>query len=86
LPRACPPSYWTQRPDVAQAEGKLNAANADIHVRVARRVFPDHSVYRTDRFRKRGPLVASLPAGVYLLAAGINQPVFEGSADFSPEL
>jgi multidrug efflux system outer membrane protein len=72
-----PSELLTQRPDVAQAEGRLNAANA--HARVAHAAFfPTIQLTTPTGFESTALSSLLGPAGfLYPLAAGASPPIFE---------
>jgi NodT family efflux transporter outer membrane factor (OMF) lipoprotein len=75
-----PSSLLTRRPDVAEAEQALVAANADITVARAQ-LFP--SIVLTASGGYESTVLSSLvnPANrVYALSAGLTQPIFHGGA------
>ncbi len=75
-----PSQLLSRRPDVAEAEQQLIAANADITVARAA-LFPDFALTASGGYESS--MLASLlsPANrVYALGAGLTQPVFHGGA------
>jgi multidrug efflux system outer membrane protein len=78
LPEGLPSELLLRRPDLAEAEQRLVAANARIaEARAA--MFP--SIVLTGLLGSESAALAGLfsgPAGMWTLAAGILQPVFQG--------
>jgi len=75
-----PSQLLSRRPDVAEAEQQLIAANADITVARAA-LFPDIELTAAGGYESS--MLASLisPANrVYALSAGLTQPIFHGGA------
>jgi outer membrane protein, multidrug efflux system len=75
-----PSELLTRRPDVAEAEAQLIAANANIQVARAT-FFPSISLTANDGFES-GALAGLLtsPYRVWSISAGITQPIFHGGA------
>jgi multidrug efflux system outer membrane protein len=73
-----PSELLTRRPDVAEAEENLIAANANIkEARAA--MFPSISLTASDGFESAALSTALSPASrVFALTAGLTQPIFEG--------
>jgi NodT family efflux transporter outer membrane factor (OMF) lipoprotein len=75
-----PSQLLTRRPDVAESEQQLIAANADITVARAA-LFPSIQLTATGGFEN--PQLAALinpAARVWTLSAGLTQPIFHGGA------
>lgn len=83
LPRVAPglPStLLARRPDVAEAEAQLIAANADITVARAA-FFPSIQLTAAGGFESKALSTLLNPENaVFSLAAGLTQPIFEGGA------
>lgn len=78
VPAGIPSSVLERRPDIRQAEENLAAANAQIGVARAA-YFPQISL--TGSAGYESPTLTNLftgPAGLWNLAAGVTQPIFEG--------
>jgi len=78
VPAGLPSALLERRPDIRQAEQNLIAANAQIGVARAA-YFPQISLTGSAGFES--PALVNLftgPAGVWNLAAGVTQPIFEG--------
>jgi outer membrane protein, multidrug efflux system len=75
-----PSQLLARRPDVANAEAQLIAANANIQAARAA-FFPDISLTATDGFES-GALshLLSPPYRVWSVSAGLTQPIFHGGA------
>jgi len=75
-----PSELLARRPDVAEAEADLIAANANIKVARAA-YFPSIDLTATGGYASASlARVLSAPAAVFSLAAGITQPIFAGDA------
>jgi outer membrane protein, multidrug efflux system len=75
-----PSQLLSRRPDVAEAEQQLIAANADITVARAA-LFPDIQLTATGGYASSAlTSLVSPPNQVYALAAGLTQPIFHGGA------
>jgi multidrug efflux system outer membrane protein len=75
-----PSELLTRRPDVAEAEAQLKAANADIKVARAA-FFPSVQLTAQGGFESAGLSSLFGPAGfLYTLGASVTQPIFEGGA------
>jgi NodT family efflux transporter outer membrane factor (OMF) lipoprotein len=72
-----PAELLTRRPDVAEAEANLMAANANIKVARAA-FFPSVTLTAQGGMESLAVAGFSPPAAVYGLAAGVTQPIFEG--------
>jgi outer membrane protein, multidrug efflux system len=72
-----PAALLERRPDVAEAEADLVAANANIKVARAE-FFPSISLTASGGLESLAVAGFSPPAGIYGLTAGITQPIFEG--------
>jgi outer membrane protein, multidrug efflux system len=80
LVEGLPSQLLARRPDVAEAEQQLIAANADITVARAA-LFPDIQLTAAGGYASSA--LASLispPNRVYSIAAGLTQPIFHGGA------
>ncbi|MGB8654286.1 MAG: efflux transporter outer membrane subunit [Candidatus Acidiferrales bacterium] len=78
VPAGIPSALLERRPDIREAEANLIAANAQIGVARAA-YFPDISLTGTAGFES--PALTKLfsgPAGIWTLAGGLTQPIFEG--------
>jgi outer membrane protein, multidrug efflux system len=75
-----PAELLARRPDVAEAEEQLIAANANIKVARAS-FFPSIDLTASGGFESAALATALNPVnGVFALTAGITQPIFEGGA------
>ncbi|MGB9151798.1 MAG: efflux transporter outer membrane subunit [Alphaproteobacteria bacterium] len=75
-----PSELLARRPDVAEAEAQLIAANANIKVARAA-FFPSINLTATGGFASTALATALNPANsVFALTAGIMQPIFEGGS------
>jgi NodT family efflux transporter outer membrane factor (OMF) lipoprotein len=75
-----PSQLLSRRPDVAEAEQQLVAANADITVARAA-LFPDIALTATGGYESSRLASLISPANrVYALSAGLTQPIFHGGA------
>jgi len=75
-----PSQLLTRRPDVAQAEQQLIAANADITVARAA-LFPDIRLTAAGGYASATlTSLVSPPNRIYSIAAGLTQPIFHGGA------
>jgi multidrug efflux system outer membrane protein len=75
-----PSQLLTRRPDVAEAEQQLIAANADITVARAA-LFPDIQLTAAGGYESSAlTSLVSPPNRIYSLAAGLTQPIFHGGA------
>jgi NodT family efflux transporter outer membrane factor (OMF) lipoprotein len=75
-----PSQLLSRRPDVAEAEQQLIAANADITVARAA-LFPDISLTASGGYESsRLASLISPPNRVYALTAALTQPIFHGGA------
>jgi len=75
-----PSELLARRPDVAEAEAQLIAANANIKVARAS-FFPSISLTANGGFVSSALSTALSPANrVFALGAGVTQPIFEGGA------
>jgi multidrug efflux system outer membrane protein len=75
-----PSELLSRRPDVAEAEQQLIAANADITVARAA-LFPSISLTASGGYESSAlSSLVSPPNQVYALAAGLTQPIFHGGA------
>jgi outer membrane protein, multidrug efflux system len=75
-----PSQLLSRRPDVAEAEQQLIAANADITVARAA-LFPSISLTASGGYESSAlSSLVSPPNRVYALAAGLTQPIFHGGA------
>ena len=75
-----PSQLLSRRPDVAEAEQQLIAANADIAVARAA-LFPSISLTASGGYESSAlSSLVSPPNRVYALAAGLTQPIFHGGA------
>lgn len=72
-----PADLLERRPDVAEAEAQLIAANANIKVARAE-FFPSVSLTASGGMESLALAGFSPPAAVYGLTGGITQPIFEG--------
>ena len=78
LPSGMPSELRLRRPDLVEAERHLAAANARVDAARAD-MFP--SIVLTGAAGRESAALSSLftgPAGIYLLAASITQPIFAG--------
>jgi NodT family efflux transporter outer membrane factor (OMF) lipoprotein len=74
-----PAELLTRRPDVAEAEADLISANANI--KVARAEFlPNFTLTAAGGMEALGMAGFAPPTGIWALAGGITQPIFEGGA------
>jgi NodT family efflux transporter outer membrane factor (OMF) lipoprotein len=75
-----PSQLLSRRPDVAEAEQQLIAANADITVARAA-LFPDIQLTAAGGYESSAlTSLVSPPNRIYSLAAGLTQPIFHGGA------
>ncbi len=75
-----PSQLLSRRPDVAEAEQQLIAANADITVARAA-LFPDIALTASGGYESSKLASLISPANrVYALSAGLTQPIFHGGA------
>jgi NodT family efflux transporter outer membrane factor (OMF) lipoprotein len=75
-----PSQLLSRRPDVAEAEQQLIAANADITVARAA-LFPDIALTASGGYESSRLASLISPANrVYALSAGLTQPIFHGGA------
>ncbi|MEA3108665.1 MAG: outer membrane protein multidrug efflux system [Gammaproteobacteria bacterium] len=75
-----PSQLLSRRPDVAEAEQQLVAANADITVARAA-LFPDIALTASGGYESSRLASLISPANrVYALSAGLTQPIFHGGA------
>jgi len=75
-----PSQLLSRRPDVAEAEQQLIAANADITVARAA-LFPDIQLTASGGYQSQALASLVSPANrVYAVAAGLTQPIFHGGA------
>jgi outer membrane protein, multidrug efflux system len=75
-----PSELLARRPDVAEAEAQLMAANANIAVARAS-FFPSIDLTASGGFASTALSTVLNPAGrVFALSAGLTQPIFEGGA------
>ncbi len=75
-----PSQLLSRRPDVAEAEQQLIAANADITVARAA-LFPDIQLTASGGYQSQALASLVSPANrVYAIAAGLTQPIFHGGA------
>src|SRR3981081_1561660 len=75
-----PSQLLSRRPDVAEAEQQLIAANADITVARAA-LFPHIALTASGGYeRARWASLISPANRVYALSAGLTQPIFHGGA------
>src|SRR6266481_847587 len=75
-----PSQLLSRRPDVAEAEQQLIAANADITVARAA-LFPDIALTASGGYESSRLASLVSPANrVYALSAGLTQPIFHGGA------
>lgn len=75
-----PSELLARRPDVAEAEAQLIAANANIKIARAS-FFPSINLTASGGFESAALATAVNPANsVFSLAAGITQPIFQGGA------
>jgi multidrug efflux system outer membrane protein len=75
-----PSQLLSRRPDVAEAEQQLVAANADITVARAA-LFPDIALTASGGYESSWLASLISPANrVYALSAGLTQPIFHGGA------
>jgi NodT family efflux transporter outer membrane factor (OMF) lipoprotein len=72
-----PAELLARRPDVAEAEADLIAANANIKVARAE-FFPNVTLTAQGGMESLGLAGFAPPAGVFALTGGITQPIFEG--------
>jgi multidrug efflux system outer membrane protein len=78
VPEGLPSELLLRRPDLAEAEQRLIAANAQIGVARAQ-LFP--TIRLTGYLGSESASLADLftgPAGIWQLAAGLTQPIFQG--------
>lgn len=78
VPAGIPSALLERRPDIRQAEESLIAANANVGVARAA-FFPQISLTATAGYES--PALSNLftgPAGIWTMAAGLTQPIFEG--------
>jgi multidrug efflux system outer membrane protein len=78
VPVGLPSSLLARRPDICEAEQNLISANANIGVARAA-YFPQISLTATAGYES--PALSDLftgPAGIWTMAAGLTQPIFEG--------
>jgi NodT family efflux transporter outer membrane factor (OMF) lipoprotein len=75
-----PSQLLSRRPDVAEAEQQLIAANADITVARAA-LFPDIQLTASGGYQSQALASLVSPANrVYAISAGLTQPIFHGGA------
>ncbi|MDP9083678.1 MAG: efflux transporter outer membrane subunit [Pseudomonadota bacterium] len=75
-----PAQLLSRRPDVAEAEQQLIAANADITVARAA-LFPDIKLTASGGYASAAlTALVSPPNRVYAISAGLTQPIFHGGA------
>jgi outer membrane protein, multidrug efflux system len=75
-----PSQLLSRRPDVAEAEQQLIAANADITVARAA-LFPDIQLTAAGGYESSAlTSLVSPPNRIYSIAAGLTQPIFHGGA------
>jgi multidrug efflux system outer membrane protein len=75
-----PSELLQRRPDVAEAEAQLMAANADIRVARAS-FFPSISLTASGGYASTALATVINPAGrVFALSAALSQPIFQGGA------
>ena len=80
LTEGLPSQLLSRRPDVAQAEQQLIAANADITVARAA-LFPSIDLTAAGGYESTAlTSLVSPPNRVYALTAGLTQPIFHGGA------